>query len=171
MRKKNRGDIIIDLTSLLDVVFIILLVVITQFASNNKVAEAKSQQADRDTEIAEMKKKEYDSQLDNLGTVREYIVFVQVISEYDKNRVQDRSILISVDHDEVSFELKGQGDKVEEEYKRFEEQIDTYIKTNPEKIIVLALNEGDEDILYRDEKRIKSIFMEKAKDNANVRIR
>ena len=62
--------------------------------------------------------------------------------------------------------------KTAESFNTLAEYLDGYIQENPERVVVLSLNEGDEDILYRDEKEIKGIFNRlKTEHGANVRIK
>ena len=47
---------------------------------------------------------------------------------------------------------------MDDAYRQLSQLLTDYIDGNPEKMVVLSLNENDEDILYRDEKRIQDIF-------------
>ena len=52
--------------------------------------------------------------------------------------------------------------------KQFRAAVEAYIAANEESPIILSLNEGDEKILYRDEKAIMKIFSELSMEHDNV---
>ena len=169
--KKNRTDILIDVTSLLDVVFIILLIVITQISGSQTGLEAREAKAEEAMREAKTQQEIYRDQLDSQGKVNDYIEFISVVSTYDPDTLTDRDITMhfSAEDDEETFMLKGEA--VDEVYEEFTDSLTGYIGGHPDKVIVLSLNEGDEDILYRDEKRIQGIFTDLSSSDPNVRIK
>ena len=169
--KKNRTDILIDVTSLLDVVFIILLIVITQISGSQTGLEAREAKAEEAMREAKTQQEIYRDQLDSQGKVNDYIEFISVVSTYDPDTLTDRDITMhfSAEDEEETFTLKGEA--VDEVYEEFTDSLTGYIGGHPDKVIVLSLNEGDEDILYRDEKRIQDIFTDLSSSDPNVRIK
>ena len=64
--------------------------------------------------------------------------------------------------------MLGQNSQIWTEFRVY---LKDYIEQNPEKPVILSLNEGDEKILYRDEKMIKKIFEELSETYKNVYIK
>lgn len=160
MRKKRRNnlDILIDLTSLLDVIFIILLIVVcNQQYLNNKLSE-ESTKAESVVAEAEAAKALY---LDQIDTIQNYNELLSVYASYDPATVTERYIRVLRNDEEIeTFTLMG--NNVDGTLSEFKEYMNKYIQNNPEKPVVLSLNDRDENILYRDEKSIKKIFEELA---------
>ena len=163
MRQKhhNKGDILIDLTSLLDVIFIILLIVICN--QQNVTNEVQAQQ----TEALELKKQaEAQLQLyaDQMDTV-DNLYMVSVIAKYDQNNVTMRHIYIQK-KGEGNEEINLIGNNTREPFLNLKTSLEEYINLHAGNPIILSLNDNDEEILYRDEKAILYIFNElKASSN------
>lgn len=158
MRKKRRNnlDILIDLTSLLDVIFIILLIVVCNQQYLNDKLSKESVEAESVMAEAQAAKALY---LDQIDTVQNYSELLSVYASYDSQNVTQRHIrVLKNEQDIVTFDLLG--NNVSETLSEFKDYMLTYISNNPEKPVVLSLNDKDENILYRDEKAIKAIFEE-----------
>lgn len=158
MRKKRRNnlDILIDLTSLLDVIFIILLIVVCNQQYLNDKLSKESVEAESVMAEAQAAKALY---LDQIDTVQNYSELLSVYASYDSQNVTQRHIrVLKNEQDIVTFDLLG--NNVSETLAEFKDYMLTYISNNPEKPVVLSLNDKDENILYRDEKAIKAIFEE-----------
>lgn len=158
MRKKRRNnlDILIDLTSLLDVIFIILLIVVCNQQYLNDKLSKESVEAESVMAEAQAAKALY---LDQIDTVQNYSELLSVYASYDSQNVTQRHIrVLKNEQDIVTFDLIG--NNVSETLAEFKDYMLTYISNNPEKPVVLSLNDKDENILYRDEKAIKAIFEE-----------
>lgn len=166
MKRKNRskGDILIDLTSLLDVIFIILLVVICNQRTlvdrleqqNKEVADVKSE--------AEASKYLYDEQIEMANS---YNIYISVYSNFDENNPVSREIHVLKNGENIQdFELNG--NNVQEALDEFEAYLMGIISENPNKPVVLSLNENDDTILYRDEKAIKGIYDKLKAEYADV---
>ena len=156
--KKNHADILIDVTSLLDVVFIILLIVITQISGTRSSVESREQEAEAALREAETQQQLYRDQIDSLENIDQYVEFISVVSTYDPDTLTDRTISVQSSSGFGSQEWTLKGEAVDDAYLDFSRKLTAYISENPERIIVLSLNKNDEDILYRDEVRIDSIF-------------
>ena len=63
------------------------------------------------------------------------------------------------------------GEDVSEAMQRFKNELEKYVQENEDYPVILSLNENDEKILYRDEKKIKDIFGELVATYTNVYIR
>jgi len=173
MRRKRRGlggDVRIDLTSLLDVIFIILLIVMwsqSNVETNLKQVQADTESAKAQTEAEQML---YEQQLEIADNINQYVFAVSVVVPYDKTDVTQRKIQILKKGEEIeSFELAGNNVKASVE--AFRKSLVTYIETNKDRPVILSLNEHDDNILYRDEVMVTDIFYELTKEYSNVYIR
>lgn len=169
-RKSSKGDVLIDLTSLLDVIFIILLIVMW----GQNTAETNLKQAQADTESAkiqtEAEQKLYEQQLEIADNINQYVFAVSVVVPYDKEDVTHRTIQILKEGKEIeSFELVG--NNVTEAVEDFKKSLVSYIEQNKTRPVILALNENDDNILYRDEVMVTELFLELTKEFSNVYIR
>ncbi|MBQ8634401.1 MAG: hypothetical protein IJ420_12440, partial [Lachnospiraceae bacterium] len=107
-RRGGKGDVLIDLTSLLDVIFIILLIVMwgqNTVETNLKQAQAETEAAKTQTEE---ERKLYEQQLEISDNINQYVFAVSVVVPYDKEDVTHRTIQILKEGEEIeSFELVG----------------------------------------------------------------
>lgn len=167
---KRKTDIIIDLTSLLDVVFIVLLVVMCyQFANINKY-EALADDAQTSQEILDNKSNAYDHAIETQDNINQFVFAVNVQSNYEEQNYKERHLSVIREGKEiVSWELSG-NDTVEK-YAEFEQTLDEYISEIPDNPILLSLNEDDANILYRDEQKILDIFGRLTDKYSNVYVR
>ena len=173
MRRKRRGskgDVLIDLTSLLDVIFIILLIVMwgqNTVEINLKQAQAEAEDAMYQTKTEQML---YKQQLEITNNINSYVFAVSVVVPYDKTDVTHRRIQILKEGKEIeSFELVGNNVKVSIE--AFRKSLTEYAEENKDRPVILSLNERDDNILYRDEVMVTEIFNELAREYGNVYIR
>ncbi len=163
MRREHlHNNILLDLTPLLDVIFIILLIFVSQTILLKKTSAGEAQRLqDEYTEA----KKEYDLRNEMID---DYYTFVTVISTYDEENPENREIRISHDPNEADQIITLNGSDVEQEYSEFEECLKGYIDPGREAPIVFSLNQGDERILYRDENRIRETVEKLQNSNNNV---
>ncbi len=162
IRRSSKSDVIIDLTSLLDVVFIILLVVL--YGSNTRAANLSETQSEAKEAIsqAEEEKRLYEEQQEAFSS----IWAVSVIVPYDENEITKRHICILEKGEEIkSIALVGNDINARDEFKNY---LVDYIKKNEDKPIMLSLNDDDKYILYRDEVMVNNIFDELIKSYRNV---
>lgn len=173
MRRKRRGskrDVLIDLTSLLDIMFIILLVVL--WGQQNKTEDLRKMQAEAEQARtqAEAEYKLYEQQIEIAENINQLVWTASVVVPYDQNDVTKRTILVLKEGEEIeSFSLSG--NKVADSVTAFKECLKTYILANKDRPVILSLNDNDANILYRDEVMVTEIFVELAKEYNNVFIR
>ena len=170
-KRDNIGDILIDLTSLLDVIFIVLLVVLCSGQiSSRQVAEEKIAMEKKEAEV-DQKESLYRQQLDTAEELQQYVMIISVDASYDPSNIKERNIevLISGNMEPDLFQLVGENTK--EPLEQLEERLHTCIDENADKHIILSLNENDERILYRDETALLSIFEKLGNENKNVLLR
>jgi hypothetical protein len=179
-RRTNKSDILIDLTSLLDVIFIVLLVVMCNQLSYSE--EVQAHEAELETYEDEIKDREleaenqynlYSQALETQDNINQYVFAVSVYSAYDYNEngnYKERHLALLKEGEEMqSWALSESSTK--EQFIEFEQALDDYISDIPDKPVLLTLNENDEKILYRDEQKILSIFNDLSEKYSNVYLR
>ena len=166
----GKGDVLIDVTSLLDVIFIVLLVVLlgqSNVETSLKQAQAEAEEAKNQMNAEQML---YEQQLELADGINKYVFAVSVIVPYDKEDVTHREIKKLQEGKEIeSFELVG--NNVTEAVEDFKKSLVSYIEQNTTRPVILALNENDDNILYRDEVMVTELFLELTKKYSNVYIR
>jgi len=173
MRKRRnsaKGDIIIDLTSLLDVVFILLLVILCgQSRMGERLSEAEKSAEAMKTQ-AEAEYKLYHDQLEIAESLNQYVCAVSVVVPYEEDEITQRQIRVLREGEEIeNFDLIG--NNVERSIEAFKECLVQFVRVNQERPVILSLNEEDDYILYRDEVMVKEIFDELAGKYSNVYIK
>lgn len=173
MRRSKRGsggDVVIDLTSLLDVIFIILLVVL--LGQNTIENNLKQAQANAEDVMAQAtaEQKLYEQYLEIADNINQYVFVVSVVVPYNKDDVTQRTIQILKEGEEIErFELSG--NNVAGAVEDFKKSLIRYIETNNDRPVILSLNEKDDNILYRDEAMVLELFYELTGTYNNVYIR
>ena len=114
-RHRAKSDILIDLTSLLDVIFIVLLVV---FAKTQNLTEKTEDQVNsanntlvQANELSQNAQAQYELYLDQMETadqLHQYVFAISVNSSYRSDDVTRRQISILPNGGEIkTFELRG----------------------------------------------------------------
>ena len=169
-RKGSGSDVIIDLTSLLDVIFIILLIVM--WGQSMLKTNLKQTQAEAEAAVSQTKAEQqlYEQQQEIADAINQLVFAVSVVVPYDKADVTHREIKMLKEGKEIeSFDLVGHN--VAETVEDFKKSLVSYIEQNSNRPVILALNENDDNILYRDEVMVTEIFLELTKEYNNVYIR
>lgn len=173
MRRKRRGsgrDVLIDVTSLLDVMFIILLVVLWGQQNKEENLIQMQTEAEYAKTQAESEYKLYEQQTELASHVNQMVWAASVVVPYDENDVTKRTIRVLKEGEEIeSFALIG--NQVDDSVAAFRESLVRYIEANQDRPVILSLNENDNNILYRDEVMVTELFMELAKEYSNVYVR
>lgn len=179
MRKKNsRTDFIIDLTSLLDVIFIVLLIVMCRqaFLSTNEHAQLKHMQneAEERKNEANARKTYYEQHTEKYENIEKYVRFVDVVASFNSvASIYNRTVVMTSDIEEGSepMVLPVTQAKEEEDYAQIRDYLTGIIEEASKDgsiPVILSLNRGDENILYRDEVAIYNIFEYLASQYDNV---
>lgn len=169
-RRKRNNDLVIDLTSLLDVIFILLLVILCgeQIAKEEYIT--REQQATEKVQEAEAAKGLYDDQMEIRDNINNYVCAISVYSDYNPDQITVRKVRVLKENEEIeSFDLIGADTK--DGYEALTQCLTEYITANEAQPVILSLNEGDEKILYRDEKAIRQIFEQLSDEYGNVYIK
>ena len=169
-RRSSRGDVLIDLTSLLDVMFIILLVTLWgRHATEDTLKETQVATENAKAQL-EAEYQLYEQQLELADSLNQFVWAVSVVVPYDAEDVTKRQLKMLQEGEEIeSFDMEG--NNVEDAVKAFRKSLVSYIRDNEERPVILSLNEEDGNILYRDEVMVNEIFRELADEYANVYIK
>ena len=169
-RRNRKDDLMIDLTSLLDVIFIILLVVMCSQQLTKWDYESREQEATETVRDAEAIAQLYQDQMETQDNLNEYVVKLSVYADFNPAQVTVRKVRILKELQAVeTIDLIGA--ETADAFARLEENLVAYIQENSDKPVILSLNEGDEKILYRDEKAILAIFEKLSQEYTNVYIK
>ena len=177
MRRKRRNTgngVLIDLTSLLDVIFILLLVIICSYSyekqKNEEAAVAAQESFSAKMLEAEANSKAYADLMDTKNNLKDYVWAASVVVPYEPDNITLRHIkVLTEDREIITIDLVG--NDVSESIKEFKDSLESYVKRHPDHPVILSLNEEDDNILYRDEKLINGILEELAKTYNNVYIK
>ena len=168
-RGSSRSDIIIDLTSLLDVIFIILLVVLCGQSSLNQGLADSQTDVEQAKAQAEAEYKLYEDQLEMADSLNQLVCAVSVIVPYEAD-VTKRTIMILKEGETIE-EISLIGSDTSKAVAAFRESLTSFILENKDRPVILSLNEDDDYILYRDEVMVQEMFVDLAKEHKNVYIK
>lgn len=171
--KRVQNGAVIDLTSLLDVIFIILLAVMVgqKTSGIEKEQELEFRKTENQQKQDELDEKisHYDNLIETEGNAGKWVWIVSISVPYETD-IHKRTIsVMSEDKKLNTFALVGSD--TEEAYDDFREYLEEQIKENSDSPVILALNPDNGDILYRDEKRVTEILFELSKEYKNVSIK
>lgn len=172
MRRKrnNKNDVLIDLTSLLDVIFIVLLVVLCGQSELNSDLRERQAAAENAQDNAEAMQEIYEDMVDTADNINNYVMTTSVAVPYNKTEVRKREIKVLVEGKEMeSFLLNGID--TEKSFDDFKKYLSEYVDQNKGKPVILSLNDDDDKILYRDEVAVNRIFNELSNEFDNVYIK
>ena len=173
MRRRNRGSgegVLIDLTSLLDVIFILLMVVAVGMITAGNESQATREELQVQTVETQQKREMYEEMLETQNAVQEYIWEASVRVPYDPNTLMNRKILLLNEGEEL-LEIELNGSDVQAGLDTFTETLSGFIEEHADRPVILVLNEEDEKILYRDEVAVNEILLNMARKYNNVYIR
>lgn len=176
-KRKSKNDLIIDLTSLLDVIFIILLALMVgqKEASEQEQHDLDALQAAAAVQIAQAKNAQqlYEDMLDTQNNLSKYVYAVSITVPYDpdnKGEIHIREINLLIEGCEPqTFTLKGK--ETADTLAAFKESLAASIANHADCPVILSLNEDDKKILYRDEKAVSGILSELSAEYDNVYIK
>lgn len=169
-RRNVRNGVLIDLTSLLDVIFILLPVFICSYrfeVQKNAMAKEKSESEKAE---AEANSQAYADMIDTQDNLQKYVWSASIVVPYEPNEITKRHIKVFTEDTEIiSIDLIG--NDVAESVKEFRDSLTEYIERHSNRPVILSLNANDDKILYRDEKAIDEILDELSTTFDNVYIK
>ena len=172
-RFRNRTNTNIDLTSLLDVIFILLMVVMVsqkvtqQQKYEQEVAKVEAAAAGMENAAAEAEKLKdaaadskameqiYKEQLEAAQSVFDDVMIATVYVDYVPSDIKNRTIRLLINNETVT-EIKVTPAEAGAAFLKFEDMLSQRIGEDPEKPFILTLDETQ--ILYRDEKSVRKII-------------
>ena len=168
-RKKpgSLGRLLIDLTPLLDVVFLVLIVVLAGQDNYNTEADRKYAEAEQYVKEAAEKIDETEAensvlteQMDAYSSLNEFFNVVTVYAAYSRENRKLRTIYIKVNTDDtVTINLNPSN--VTSAWSECRNYIEDIIKKDESLPMILSLDlNNSEKMLYRDEQSINDMFME-----------
>ncbi|MBQ4293949.1 MAG: hypothetical protein IJT05_01425 [Lachnospiraceae bacterium] len=163
---RNRGSGGIDLNPLLDVIFIILLVVVCNTATQTLTTKEAAAEAEQMKEEAEMVRDVYEEQLDSLENMQDYVVPVALMVRFDSADVKNRKIEVLIGEKLTEIEITPQTE--EEGYTELKELLSENLAGDDQRVMLLSLNKDDEQILYRDEVKVKEMTEELNEEFGNL---
>ena len=171
-RSKGIKQLIIDLTPLLDVIFILLIVVLANTARTEEIANERYDEAKEIQSDAEQEVNAYKSHFEAYSDIDEYFSIITVSAGYHSDNRRNRTISIKVNENEPrQYELNPTN--ADDQWSRISGDIESTISAKSDLPAILVLNiKNDEKMLYRDEEDILRIFDElKTEFPQNVEIR
>ena len=173
MRKRRRAtgnSVFIDLTSLLDVIFILLLVVLCSYHYEKQKNEQAAEASAAVISDAEASSRAYSDMIETQNELQKYVWAASIVVPYEPDRITTRHIkVLTEDQEIISIDLAG--NDVAGNIEEFRESLEGYIKRHPDRPVILSLNEKDDRILYRDETAVKEILDELMNTYDNVYIK
>ena len=161
-KPRTAGQLIIDLTPLLDVIFIMLIIVL---ARGTKVADDKlatvtvqTEQAEQREHEAELRMGEALTIIDTYSDIDSYFRILTVSAGYDFENRRNRTVTLRVNEGaEETFLINPSNE--DDRWKDFRTSLEKSIDEAEGLPVVLALNMKSTDrMLYRDEQKIREIF-------------
>lgn len=161
-KTKNVGQLLIDLTPLLDVIFLMLIVVLSyQSNYSNKAEEVydQAQQIEQDAKDmvadAESKKAVAQEQLDTYEKLDNYVNVITIYASYTPSNIKYRTLHVQINSEDIwEKEINPSNEK------RVWEECQNYLEsklTNDSEIPTI-FSIMDEKMLYRDEQEIYSLY-------------
>lgn len=174
-RHRAKSDILIDLTSLLDVIFIVLLVVIIRQHNLTEIQKEQieaSTTAEEERKAAEEARAKYELYMDQLDTeeqLQKLSGSVSIYCYFNSENERERHVEIlqkGSEQEVVSVELWG--DNVEDQFEKVRAVLEEYVSANTDIPVYLSLSTKEEKILYRDERDILQIFLDLKETYSNI---
>ena len=151
----------IELTSLLDVIFIVLMIVICNQQINMTVkedtAKVKMEQAMDAQADADAEKELYKQHRETFETVNEQMDVITVYVDYTPSDIRNREIRIMANDDELPI-IKLSPSNTKESFEQFEKSLEKKIAEAEEADKPVIISIDTTQILYRDEKAVDEII-------------
>lgn len=175
----NKNEIAIDLTSLLDVIFIVLLIVMCSQKTLTTDAKNQLEQAEQATQEANELKANYENHIEKYEQTDEYVLFIDVTAIYDVSHIEQRTIQVMAGADvaqltpyAIAIDAQSEQDGYADLSAYISSQITAYMgESDADRPVFLTVNKNDDDILYRDEQAIEHIFERLQQEYPSIYIR
>lgn len=171
-KNKSIGQIIIDLTPLLDVVFILLIVVLSfqdaySAEVDSRISEAHQIESDAKDMVSttESKNATISEQLDTYANLNDYVNIVTIYADYQPSNRKYRTIYLVINDADVK-EIALNPSNGDSAWKECEETIKQCLEENSDIPTIYTIK--NEKMLYRDEQMITSLFSHLSSSYNNI---
>ena len=170
-KKQDKFHIDLDLTSMLDVIFIILMVVMCQLRIDAKsetetMAQLEAQLAEAQ-ETADM----YRDHLEAMENEEKEVSFLTVYADFEPEDPSVRHVRMVRDENPVMEDITIRPENEEEGFKTFADTLDRYLKEADAENMPVLLTLNADRILYRDHVRVSALLDELREAHRNLFIR
>ena len=177
-KPRSLGRLLIDLTPLLDVIFIVLIVVLAGQDNYSTEADRKYAEAEKYVSEVNAEMEEIDAQnsvlkeqMSAYSEINEYFNVVTVYAAYSLENRKLRTIYLKVNTDE-SVKINLNPDNMSQAWLECRNKIEDIIKKDETLPMILSIDTNNDDkMLYRDEEAINNMFMDLAKTYNNLTIK
>ena len=170
-KSKSIGKILIDLTPLLDVVFIVLIVVFASQKMSIKESQSAVEQAQSSQAAAEAQSAVMGDQMETYDDINSYFSLISVYAGFDPSNRVRRTIYIKVNESDIKTIAINPSDQ-DRRWEECEQYLEEAISREGNLYTILSVNtQSEEGMLYRDEQRIFEMFRDISKKHTNVYIK
>ena len=152
-RRNRRQGPDIDLTPLLDVIFIVLMVVMCQQSLTSNAEKETITELENNMEVVEAENEIMKTQLDNYENETQLVAYITLEADYEKNDPKTRHIRLAYNDESVIEDIVITPDTQVQAYDQFVQEISTFVESKEGVPVLLTLE--DEGILYRDHVRLE----------------
>ena len=152
-RRNRRQGPDIDLTPLLDVIFIVLMVVMCQQSLTSNAEKETITELENNMEVVEAENEIMKTQLDNYENETQLVAYITLKADYEKNNPKTRHIRLAYNDESVIEDIVITPDTQVQAYDQFVQEISTFVESKEGVPVLLTLE--DEGILYRDHVRLE----------------
>lgn len=171
-KNKSIGQFIIDLTPLLDVVFILLIVVLSfqdaySAEADSRISEAQQIESDANDLVSKTESKDaiISEQLDTYANLNDYVNIVTIYADYQSSNRKNRTIYLKINNEGVK-EIPLNPSNVEFAWGECEETIKQCLEENADIPTIYTIK--NEKMLYRDEQMITKLFSQLSSSYNNI---
>ena len=169
MMKYGRGShlikqVLIDLTPLLDVIFIILIVILSFQNKYEEDAEAKILEAEDHMAAAESENRALSDHVATFENLDEYMNIVTVHADYVPSNRKYRTIRVLINADVKEIDLNPSN--TEKAWEECKDYIVNHALLDAEKPVILSIE--NTSMLYRDELQIEALYSEIGSNYPNI---
>lgn len=165
MKKKTNG-LDIDLTPLLDVIFIVLMVVMCHQALDSKSSEEELVLVHEQLEDAVAENEVHETQLHAYEDANDLVAYVTLRADYDTQNPRIRHIQLAYNNDVAFEEITITPETEKTGYASLEDNMNQFLSEKESMPVLIVLNE--EHILYRDQVKISQMLDELGEQNTNL---
>jgi len=173
MRRNRRrnGDVMIDLTSLLDVIFIVLLIVLCYASSLGDNTIKKQQELDAKQEELDNACKAYEKMVTEANSLTQFVGIIVISIPPDKTNYHNRQIIVLENGEQKREPYDLVGNNTNAQFESLRADIEKYIDDHAERPVIISLNDQDGEILYRDEKVVNAMIDELKSTYDNIYVK